>query len=815
MGVDEDGGKWGHAGETRAFAADLGLEALRVTVPWRAGESQLTASERAILDKAMSATSGMRVVLSVFGRAEDSPRTKASRTAFCDYAADVLRAYPTVTDVVIWNEPNDSYFWRPQFNSQGKSAAPRAYEALLAECWDTLHSTRPSVNVITSSSPRGGDNPRAFENISHSPGRWYRLLGAAYKASGRRTPIFDTVGHNPYLDSSDERPWTRHTNSSSIGEGDYDTLVRVLKDAFAGTGQPLPGEGAVTIWYTEQGFQTTIDPSKNHLYSGQETDRSALLAWSPSGPSDTKEGLAPDQATQLIDSVRLAYCQPNVSAFFNFELADENGLAGWQSGLLWADWTPKLSYFAFKEVVQEVEAGAVDCAAVLNGQAVPPPNQSPPTSSSGTSSGSTPTYPGAIAIRGFRVASLSAFSATVTWRTTGAPVRTRLGYGLAQSGPTLWADVRTKGLQSEATLSGLSFATPYRLWLTASSGNGGQVQATLDLRTPGLPDSVTASVARNQGVMRLNGQPFFPFIIWGQCPDGPNLAAGMNLFAKNPCGGLQEQLDTLDGRALSAAVAGEEGGIGPGLIGFFYPDEADGLGMTAETLPAPPPGVPTAISFLTLTNHFYSGADAPPNGRGVYPGLIAAADVVGFDLYPLQGWCRPDRLADVYEAQRELVRQAPGKATFQWIEVEQMVCGGGANSVTPDTVRAEAWLAIAGGAHGLGFFPRWPDSIAPAVARVTDDIAKLGPALLSASVSTSSQPASGPIKVDARTYNGALYVIAVNSSYARASVSIGVSGLRNRTLTVLDENRQVGASTNVFSDDFAPLATHIYIAAPQ
>ena len=77
----------------------------------------------------------------------------------------------------------------------------------------------------------------------------------------------------------------------------------------------------------------------------------------------------------------------------------------------------------------------------------------------------------------------------------------------------------------------------------------------------------------------------------------------------------------------------------------------------------------------------------------------------------------------------------------------------------------QAWLAIAGGRTG----PRWPDSIGRAIADITDDIAKLGPALLSAPVQTSSQPASGPVKVDARMYNGAVYVIAVNSSYAADS----------------------------------------------
>jgi len=124
--------------------------------------------------------------------------------------------------------------------------------------------------------------------------------------------------------------------------------MEALSDAFRGTAQPLPGQRGVTIWYTEDGFQTTVDPAKAGLYDGQETDPFAVAA----------DGA---HAAQLAEAVRLAYCQPAVGAFFNFELADERALAGWQSGVLWADWTPKPSYGAFKQVIAEVAARSVDC----------------------------------------------------------------------------------------------------------------------------------------------------------------------------------------------------------------------------------------------------------------------------------------------------------------------------------------------------------------------------------------------------------------------------------------------------------------------
>ena len=36
-------------------------------------------------------------------------------------------------------------------------------------------------------------------------------------------------------------------------------------------------------------------------------------------------------------------------------------LAGWQSGVLWADLTPKPSYDVFKDAVRSVAARTVDC----------------------------------------------------------------------------------------------------------------------------------------------------------------------------------------------------------------------------------------------------------------------------------------------------------------------------------------------------------------------------------------------------------------------------------------------------------------------
>jgi hypothetical protein len=187
-------------------------------------------------------------------------------------------------------------------------------------------------------------------------------LGAAYRASGRTRPIADTFGHNPYPDNSAEPPSATH-DPGTVAQGDLPVLLDAYQTAFGGTGQPPPGSGKVTIWYLEDGFQTVAPRGKSRLYSGHENDLSPLSAFN--GGASGALHAQPDQGSQLRSALRLAYCQPAVGAFFNFELFDENRLRGWQSGLLWRDGTRKPSYTLFKSTVAALAARSVNCTEVL------------------------------------------------------------------------------------------------------------------------------------------------------------------------------------------------------------------------------------------------------------------------------------------------------------------------------------------------------------------------------------------------------------------------------------------------------------------
>jgi hypothetical protein len=343
VGIDDDTAKW-RTRPDRLLATyrHLGIDAVRLTIPWQRGQNRPTLEAGIYLHRAAAmAARGQRVVLAVYGRAWQAPLDEVQRGHYCTFLRHVLMRIPKIRDVVVWNEANSPEFW-----PAGGGAA--AYEALLAECWDRLRSLRPYPNVISSTAAR------------HDPAGFMREIGAAYRASGRKKPLVTTFGHNPYPVNAAEPPWVRHDDPESVSQADLPRFLEALHYAFAGTQQPEPSATRPSVWYLENGFQTTVAHDKRRHYHGVETDHWAVPPLAPPGVDSWYR----DQASQLKDALLLATCQPEVGAFFNFELIDEDRLAGWQSGVLWRDGTRKPSYQAFREAVALVQSNDVDCSTV-------------------------------------------------------------------------------------------------------------------------------------------------------------------------------------------------------------------------------------------------------------------------------------------------------------------------------------------------------------------------------------------------------------------------------------------------------------------
>jgi hypothetical protein len=286
----------------------------------------------------------VRVILSIYPFGSSvTPLTELDRLDFTQFAADVVKRYPLLHDIIVGNEPNLNRFWLPQFGANGEDVAAPAYEQLLAETYDALKAVRPHSTIYGGAlAPRGVDKPNTGRD-THSPTAFIADLGAAYKASGRQIPIMDAFTFHPYPENSETGPNFPHPNSTSIGLADYGKLVALLGAAFDGTAQrgtTLP------ILYDEFGIETTIPASKASLYTGTE-------------PTTTKPVDEAVQAQMYLQAMQMTFCQPTALGILLFHFQDEAALSGWQSGVFYVDGTAKASLYPVRGDAFDVHRGIV------------------------------------------------------------------------------------------------------------------------------------------------------------------------------------------------------------------------------------------------------------------------------------------------------------------------------------------------------------------------------------------------------------------------------------------------------------------------
>lgn len=350
VGAADDWPRSGVFADSKAqfeLAASAGLNAIRITALWSPGMAEPTPDVVALYDTTAQAAAltGIRLIVSVYPASNRQvPLNEAARREFAGYVAGLARSVPLLRDFIVGNEPNLNFFWLPQYNPDGTSASPAAYVALLAKTYDALKRVRPEINVIGGSvSPAGTDLPDGLRP-SHSPGRFILGMGDAYRALNRKRPLMDEFAFHPYGQRSLTPPSAGNPNSTRIALADYDKLVAFLGQAFDGTpqrGSDLP------IVYDEYGIQSIIPPEKDGLYTQQTAPGAADAV-----PEST-------QADYYRQALTLAFCQPNVVAFLFFHSVDETDLRRWQSGLYYADLTPKTSFGPVRDAVALARRGAL------------------------------------------------------------------------------------------------------------------------------------------------------------------------------------------------------------------------------------------------------------------------------------------------------------------------------------------------------------------------------------------------------------------------------------------------------------------------
>jgi hypothetical protein len=323
-----------------------GFKAVRVTSFWKPGLAEPTRHEAMVLANVGAAAMlhGVRVYISVYNEgSRTTPLTAKARTEFASYAAAIVRDNPAFRDVIVGNEPNLNRFWMPQFDVRGKGASAPAYLRLLAATYDALKEAAPDVRVWGGAlAPRGIDRPYTGRDTI-SPTRFLRELGEAYRKSLRTEPIMDGLSFHPYPLNSSVPVDAVPSDGDHLGLIDQDRLVNLLGKAFDGT--PQVGRG-LPILYDEFGIESVIPADKRQLYGGVE-------------PKTTRPVSEAKQAAAYRRAIHLAYCQSNVAGMLLFHTHDEETRPGWQSGLVYADGTPKASLEPVREAIDEAGAGTI------------------------------------------------------------------------------------------------------------------------------------------------------------------------------------------------------------------------------------------------------------------------------------------------------------------------------------------------------------------------------------------------------------------------------------------------------------------------
>ncbi len=323
-----------------------GLTAVRVTSNWRPGLTAPTAGELAILRNVEAAArlSGVKVYVSVYSPGSaTTPLDATAQSEFAQYAAALAVAVPSFDDIIVGNEPNLNRFWLPQFAPDGSIASAPAYLSLLGKTYDALKAVDPGLRVWGGAlAPRGSDRPDGIRPTT-SPTAFIQALGIAYRASGRALPVMDGLALHPYPDNSSQSPDFPHPRSTSIGLADYGKLVGLLGTAFDGTAQP---GSSLPILYDEFGIESAIPAGKESLYTGTE-------------PTTTKPVDEYQQAASYDLGLRLAFCQPTVAGVLLFHSQDESALLSWQSGVYYADGTPKASLPAVRDSLDRTRGGSI------------------------------------------------------------------------------------------------------------------------------------------------------------------------------------------------------------------------------------------------------------------------------------------------------------------------------------------------------------------------------------------------------------------------------------------------------------------------
>jgi hypothetical protein len=350
VGIADDAPKYADDGGTAIWAqlAELGMREARISVDFDPSEPR-TIQEQGFLDRSISkaATAGVDVVFSVYPHLPRafSTNTDARVAAFGAYLALLARTYPEVRKFIVLNEPNEGYFFAPQFQKRRNVSAAVALKALAAG-YDRLKAVDPGITVVGL-----GLSPDGNGITSTAPVRFVKALGDAYRASGRRKPIMDELALHIHPHDSRTFGEKTHFGWPNAGPADLNRIKQAVWDAFHGTAQPtfaeVGGGGAAAAQprplrfeLAEVAVQVRIPESLESQYTNAENVPVADEA---------------RQARAYPALLRFFACDPAVADVLLFLLIDQQDLRRYQSGLLRIDGSKRPSFDAVRDAISRLD----------------------------------------------------------------------------------------------------------------------------------------------------------------------------------------------------------------------------------------------------------------------------------------------------------------------------------------------------------------------------------------------------------------------------------------------------------------------------
>ena len=380
----------------------------------------------------------------------------------------------------------------------------------------------------------------------------------------------------------------------------------------------------------------------------------------------------------------------------------------------------------------------------------------------------------------------------------------------------------------------------------------------------------TIEIGKNRE-FRVNGKPFFPTMSWAQSPKKYAMltqAAGFNTHVGNADPNAAAAVGCYAVSDFKEAWVGNAH-----LLGWLHGDEPDMARKDAnnKSLPAWPRRTPAELAvtyqkikdadktrpvFVTFTGSFTQEEKAYDDATRakIYPDFVKSADVVGFDIYPIYGSGHACHLDWVARGVTQLLELGgPKRPLYAWIETSKgskWMTAEKQPEVLPMHTRCEVWMAIIRGATAIGYFTHaWrppPETSFAPKPEMQKEMKRLNAQITRLSAAILADPAAAKVEMKlagegaelnchckATQADMALYIFAQNIDLGEGreklaagqaprapggdiapragKATIKVQGLKAGTkIDVVDEGRTITADDGQFSDDFAPLAEHVY-----